>query len=422
MSRTFRWLWLAQLVSNLGTQTSLYGIGLWSFQRQGQLLDFAAVAFVVQLAKILVLPLLARRLGQWPRRRVMVAANGLGAACTLALALQLLLLGPPSLLGLLPLLAVAAMAEAALVLCFSSLIPLLVPAPEALARANGLFVSSDALVLSLSPFLGSAVVAATGLPGLLLLDGFTFALALAGVLLAPWPLALLRGRLQPPDATSVATAVRPTQLRRLWREPLSRAVLSIGTAMAFVYACTEVLFPAWVTAGPGPARLATGLLVGGVGYLLGYGLWNRWGWRQPRLVLVLGLVAQSLILMGAGLLLFQDWLLCWYSGLLVFSLALPMVLAALQGGWQQLAEPEQLPQLFAQRYRLEWGARLLAFAASAALVDGLIKPALAWPHWPAWLVGSLGQGPGRPLAVGLGAMGWVLLLALLSQRRSWMRG
>ncbi len=64
MTKAFRWLWLGQLVSNLGTQCSLYGLGLWSFARQGQLLDFAAVAFVVQLSKLLVLPLLGRLLGQ----------------------------------------------------------------------------------------------------------------------------------------------------------------------------------------------------------------------------------------------------------------------------------------------------------------------------------------------------------------------
>ncbi|MBM5793167.1 MAG: MFS transporter, partial [Cyanobacteria bacterium K_DeepCast_0m_m1_088] len=78
MNRAFRWLWLGQLISNLGTQCSLYGLGLWSFARQGQLIDFAAVAFVVQLSKLLVLPLLGRRLGQWPRRRVLLVANGIG--------------------------------------------------------------------------------------------------------------------------------------------------------------------------------------------------------------------------------------------------------------------------------------------------------------------------------------------------------
>ncbi len=93
MTKAFRWLWLGQLVSNLGTQCSLYGLGLWSFSRQGQLIDFAAVAFVVQLSKLLVLPLLGLLLGHWPRRRVMLVANAVGALCTLTLAALLLLWG-----------------------------------------------------------------------------------------------------------------------------------------------------------------------------------------------------------------------------------------------------------------------------------------------------------------------------------------
>jgi hypothetical protein len=81
-------------VSNLGTQVSLYGVGLWVFQLQQHLLDFAAVAIVVQLAKILALPLVGPRLPHWRRRRVMVVANGLGALGTLTLAGLLLAVGP----------------------------------------------------------------------------------------------------------------------------------------------------------------------------------------------------------------------------------------------------------------------------------------------------------------------------------------
>ena len=66
----FRCLWSGQLISNLGTQTSLYGIGLWLFAQSGRLLDFGLVALVVQLARILVLPLLAHRLNHWPPARV----------------------------------------------------------------------------------------------------------------------------------------------------------------------------------------------------------------------------------------------------------------------------------------------------------------------------------------------------------------
>lgn len=416
MNRAFRWLWLGQLISNLGTQCSLYGIGLWSFGRQGHLLDFAAVAFVVQLSKVLVLPMLGKRLTHWPRREVMLLANGLGALCTVALAALLLVWGQGQLLLWLPLLAFAAMAEAALVLCFASLIPVMVPEPKALARANGLFVSTDGLVLSVAPFAGSWLVASAGLPGVLLLDGLSFGIAMGCVLLAWSP------QLQTAAQKARAPAAPiPIRLRQLLRHPARKSLLLQGGGMALVYAATEVIFPAWVISGPGQARLGWALVLGALGYALGFQLWSQWAWRRPRAMLLLSLILQSLVLMGAGLVVFQNWLLLWYGGLLVFSLAVPVALSALHSLWQQQGSAEQLSQLLAQRYRIEWGARLMAFAGSAALVDGVLRPALAWPHWPDWLISSLGQGPGRPLAVGLGALGWLLLLAVLSQERGRLR-
>ena len=128
-ARAFRVLWLGQLVSNLGTQTSLYGMGLWLFQQHWRVSDFAAVAVVVQLARLAILPLLGQRLAQWPRRRTMLVANGIGGCVTAGLALLLLLRGSqlPGLL-LFTLLGVSAAAEATLVLTFASLITTLVPA------------------------------------------------------------------------------------------------------------------------------------------------------------------------------------------------------------------------------------------------------------------------------------------------------
>jgi len=414
LERAFRWLWLGQVLSNLGTQCSLYGIGLWSFARQGQVVDFAAVAFVVQLSKVVVLPLLGRVLLRCPQRTVMLFANGVGAACTVALALQLLWWQQVQLVALLPFLALAAMAEAALVLSFGSLIPVLVSDPQRRAGANGLFVTADGLVMSAAPFAGSALVAAAGLAGVLVVDGASFLIALLCVWTA-WTPQL--------DARLPWRAAQPSRLRfhQLWGHPSVRPLLVITAVMAFVYAATEVIFPAWVIAGPGRDRLGWALLAGVSGFLLGQQLWQRWAWRRPSLALVSSLVVQSLILMGAGLVGFQNRLAFWYGGLMVFSLALPLALSALQTRWQQLAAAALLPQVLAQRYRIEWASRLLAFAGVAMLVDVVLRSALAWPHWPRWLITALGQGPGRPLAVALGAMGWLLFLGCCSQWQRFLR-
>jgi hypothetical protein len=62
----------------------------------------------------------------------------------------------------------AAAAEATVQLCFSSLIPRLVPAAQ-LGRASGLFASWDGAVVMVAPFLGAALAATGGLVGVLVL-------------------------------------------------------------------------------------------------------------------------------------------------------------------------------------------------------------------------------------------------------------
>jgi hypothetical protein len=73
------------------------------------------------------------------------------------------------------------------------------------------------------------------------------------------------------------------------------------------------------------------------------------------------------------------------------------------------------PRLFAARYSLEWGARLVAFASAALLVDRILRPALGLSFWPAWLTETLGTGLGRPMPVAMGAVGWVLLITVARQ-------
>jgi len=414
---TFRWLWLGQLISNLGTQCSLYGLGLWMFGRYGRLADFALVALVVQLARILVVPLLGAHLARWPRQRLMIVANGLGALCTLALAALLLGRDPAGLLlPVLMLQAVAATAEAALVLGFSALIPLLMGGGDALARANGLFSTTDSLVVTMAPFLGAWLGGVAGLRGVLALDGLSFLAALVCVLAAPWPL-----HLRQPGLPLVSSPTGSSPLRLLlerWGEVRVRGPLLLGMAVALVYAAVEVLFPAWVVAAFGAQRMGPVLLLGGLGYATGLVIWQRasaWGrWRW----FGVAPVVQSLILMGAGLEVFQQQRGVWFAGVWAFTAMLPLMLAGLQTLWCCSADAHDLPRVFALRYCAEWSTRLLAFSLAALGVDQLLQPALQWSGWPDWLPDALGLGPGRAMAVAMGGMGWVLMLSWLTQRRT----
>ena len=412
LSPQFQRLWLGQWISNLGSQISFYGLGLWLFSRADQLGPYAAVALVVQLGRLLALPVLGRHLHHWPRRRVMGIAYGLGGCVTAAVAVSLWQLGEAMPLPLLlALLASGAMAEAALVLSFSTLIPQLV-APAQLGRANGLFATSDGLVYLVAPYLGALCASRLGLFGVLGVDLISFAVALACLGFGRWPRAASRP--MTPAATSAVRGLGAAS-QELLRAGQPGALLLLGTALMAGFAAAELLFPAWVLAALGPDRLTAALVVSGGGYGLGLLLW-QWLWAQhpghwPR-VFAAGLLVQGLVLTGA---LFQpaqvtDWL--WFFGVAVFNLSVPPVLAAQQSLWHRWIPRERQPALFAARYAWDWTARLLTVALGGVLVDRWLAPLLLQLDWP-----LLGSGPGRALAVGLGMVGLLQLVVVLAAAR-----
>ncbi|WP_414026579.1 MFS transporter [Cyanobium sp. ATX-6F1] len=315
LPRAFTVLWAGQLVSNFGTQTSLYALGLWLFQRDGQLASFTTVAIVILLAKLLALPLLGRRLAGWPRRRVMVLANGLGGTVTLLLALALYRETAPLSL-ILALLSVAAVAEATLVLCFASLIPQMVPI-EQLGRANGLFASGDGLVMATAPLLGAVLVGIGGLAGALALDGGTCLVALVCVGLVRWP----RAALVPLQPRQTWMPGLRAGVAELWMGALTRPLLLLSTTVSFAMAACEILFPAWVLTASGVTRLGVALLVGAAGFVMGVVAWRMVQRRHWAAALLSALAFQSVILIGAGLVVFERMSVVWFLDLPFFPWA-----------------------------------------------------------------------------------------------------
>ena len=131
---------------------------------------------------------------------------------------------------------------------------------------------------------------------------------------------------------------------------------------------------------------------------------------------------QGLILAAAALLAFQARVgalaLIWFAGVSAYAMAVPLVLAALQGLWQVHVPPHEQPSLFAGRYALEWLSRLVALLGVGVLADHVLAPAMASPGWPDWLIAVAGPGPGRSAAMALGLLGWAMIVALLAQWRA----
>ena len=416
LPRPFLVMWAGQLVSNLGSQVSLYALGLWLFQQQGRLSAFAAVAVVVQLAKLAALPLLSRHLLRWPARRVMLVANGLGSLCTLGLAFTLLWI-PAAWAPVLLCIAVAAAAEAALVVTWSSQMGRFV-SQDQLGTASGLFAGSDGAIVMAAPLLGAVLAASAGLPGVLVTDSLSSLIAAVCTVSVAWPRTPLASPadraivINDADAPHVPLGGLRRALLLLWREAPWRPLLLINTVAAGVFAAVEIAFPVWVVAASGSNRLMAALALAGIGYGAGLWLWARVPPAHWLKVLRLVLLLQAVLLTGAGLVCFQDWLWLWFAAVAVFATGVPIALGGLQSLWLWWLPQALQPRLFAGRYALEWCARLGALLGVSLLADGMIAPLIRGDTWPSWLLDAFGRGPGRPAAMAIGLLGWCLLIPL----------
>jgi MFS family permease len=201
--RGFALLWGGSLVSDLGDWTLLIGLPVVVFQLTGSALTTSTV-FVVELVTGLVVGQVGGVLvDRFDRRRILV----LGSVLQALLLLPLLWIHDPAQLWIVYLVAGGQSALARLCApAQASLVPMLVPARE-LAQANALAALGSSLARLLGAPVGGLVVAAFGLPGVVVADAVTFVAAAA--LVAAIPAADLRSRAEPRAEPGAATALDP---------------------------------------------------------------------------------------------------------------------------------------------------------------------------------------------------------------------
>ena len=186
--RDFRWLWMGQVVSSIGTQITRIALPFQVFVLTGSTLAVAALT-LAQLIPILVLALGAGSLADVvDRRRLLLVTQTALALCSGAL--MLVALSDPD-VGALPILfviaAVAAGCSAVDQPARSASIPRLV-APERLPAAIALNHLLFTMASIVGPAVGGLLIAWVGLSGAYLVDTLSFAATLVALsMMAPLP-------------------------------------------------------------------------------------------------------------------------------------------------------------------------------------------------------------------------------------------
>ena len=81
--KTFLIVWLGQSVSLVGSGLTSFALGVWVFERNGSITQFALIGLFVVLPRVLLSPFAGVIVDRWDRRRAMILSDAGAGLCTL---------------------------------------------------------------------------------------------------------------------------------------------------------------------------------------------------------------------------------------------------------------------------------------------------------------------------------------------------
>ncbi len=384
-AKVFLRVWAGQLVSDLGSAMTSFGLAIWVFLETGSATQLALIVLAARMPMMLVSPFAGALIDRWDRRRAMIVADTGAALGTLATAV-LLATNSLEIWHLYLTLSFSGLFQAFQFPAYSAATTLLVPR-EQYARASGLVQLAGSIGRVGSPAIAAAIVASGNLTTLFVIDFVTFAVAVATLASVRFP--------APPgqEKTGFGPKALLSEAREGWdfvvhRKGLLFLLLSFVLVNFSFSAQSVLLVPLLLSMG---SETTAGLVVslGAVGLVAGSLLVATWGGPKDR---VAGVYA-GILAMGTGLIVagIRPSVLVVLVGILMVHITHPMAGASSQAIWQSKVPPGLQGRVFAVRQMSAIAAAPVAFIVAGTLADKVFEPLLADP-----------DGLGSPLAAIVG--------------------
>lgn len=388
----FAAVWLGQTASQLGSGLTGFALGVWVYQANGSVTDYALVLLSNTLPAVLGAPWAGMLSDRFDRRTVMLISDAVAGISTLVLML-LFGMGQLALWHIYLANACNALARACQWPAYAASIPQLVPA-EKLPRANGMLQLSHGISQIIAPLLGGILLSVLPMAGIFLIDLGTFAIAV---------LTLGFVRFPPVTAAAAARDTLRGGIRVAWRALRRHHGLFALTFLVifnnFAAGSVEVLVTPLVLSFASPTELGIILTIGGLGMLVGSLGLAMWG--SPRhlvriLLICEGINACALVIAGMR----ADLVILGAAALIYFA-ALPIGTGCHHSLIQRDIEPALHGRSFALLNASTSLALMLGYLGAGPLADHVFEPMMAHGGHLASSVGALiGTGEGR----GIGAL------------------
>lgn len=391
----FTIIWVGQFMSLIGTALFSFAIGIWLYQQTGLASTFTSMIFFANVPRIVLSPFAGALVDRWNRKLTMIISD-LASGITTVIVLILMWNGSLKVWELYVLMAISSAFESFQFPAFSSSITLLVKKKH-FARTSAMLSLAEEGARVLAPLLAAALIVTIELEGIILIDVFSFVLAVGTLLVVPIP--------QPKQSKAGKEAgggllkEAGYGFRFIFSNP-SLLGLQINFTMVNLLAMSTVLRTPMILARTGNDEVALGIVssIAAVGGVAGGLAMSIWGGPQRRIHGVLGGLILANIgraVMGLG----QEVFVWSITGFLVLFF-IAVCNASNQAIWQSKTPVDVQGRVFAARRVTGQLSFPLAGVIAGPLSDRWFEPAMAAGGLLAPVFGELvGTGPGAGMSL-----------------------
>jgi len=389
-------LGIGQLVSLVGTGMTRFAMTIWVWQVTEKATAVAFLLFFSVAPSVFLSPMTGALVDRWNRKKVMIVADLVAAATTLALwvlyATDSLQIWHLYAVGV-----IASVAESFQAPAQMASVTMMVPS-EQHARANGIISTAQFGSGVLAPVLAGMLIRPLGIRGILGLDIATFLFAVALLLLLRIP--------QPPageQARERASVWRDTVAGLhyvLARKPMLHVIFVFTLANLLFGAHGGLLHPMILARTAQNARiLGVVMTASGVGGVSGGLLLSIWGGPKRRIHgALLGVVGANLlgpVVLGLGQSIYP-----WAFGAFFAIFFAPILDGCILAIGQAKVPPELQGRVFGLLRMVAQASFPMAVAVMGPLADHVFEPAMRAGGALAPLFGSIvGTGPGAGMGL-----------------------
>jgi MFS family permease len=410
-------VWFGQVISNIGSGLTSFGLGLWVYTETGSASRLALVVLAAQLPTLLISPFAGALVDRWDRRAAMILADAGAATGTLVTAV-LLATGRLEFWHLYVTLSFSGVFAAFQFPAYSAATTLLVP-KEHHSRAAGMVQLSGSVSIVAAPTLAALLVVTAGLTTIFVIDFVTFLIAVATLLVVRFP-APERSAAAEKGIGALLAEARSGFTFVSRRRALLVLLLSFGV-VNFAFSFLSVLLIPLLLSVTTETTAGTIVSVSGFGLVAGSLLMASWGGPEDRLRgLFAAIGTMGIGFAVAGVAPEVGWIL---TGITLIHVVGPVASSLSQAIWQSKVPPALQGRVFAVRQVLAIAATPVAFLLAGRLADGVFEPFMTGDSTLARLLRDVvGTGPGRGIGVMFILLGTVVVAtAAIAWRNPAMR-